>query len=269
LLVILIGNVFNRVGNLTADQAVVQRYMTTPTTKAAKKSVWADVAVSIPWAIVIYFLGTALYVFYKQNPRLINPLLGADGTLPFFIAQQAPTGLSGLIIAGIFAASMSTLEGSIHSVATIYTKDFYGKYRGGLTEKQTYRTAQIATLVLGVIATGIALLLVFLDITSILDVFQELTGLFIGASAGLFMLGIFSVRANGTGALIGAFSSGILLYFVKAYTPVSFWLYSGIGFMSCIVIGYISSLFIKGKKQVQGLTFYTIHEEIENKTKQQ
>jgi SSS family transporter len=264
LFVILLGNVFNRVGNLTADQAVVQRYLTTPTTKEAKKSVWADVAASIPWAIVIYALGTALYVFYKQHPHQVNPSLGIDGTLPLFISQQAPAGLSGLIIAGIFAASMSTLEGSIHSVATIFTKDFYGKYKGHLSERETYRTAQVATVVLGVLATGIALGLVFLDITSILDVFQELTGLFIGASAGLFMLGIFTTRSNGTGALIGALSSGVILYFVKSYTPVSFWLYSGIGFVSCFLIGYICSIFLRGKKQIQGLTYYTIDESIQN-----
>jgi SSS family solute:Na+ symporter len=265
LFVILIGNIFIRLGNLTSDQAVVQRYMTTSNLKQAQRSVWADVAVSIPWAIVIYGLGTALYVFYKQHPDKLNPSIATDGILPMFIAQQAPVGLSGLIIAAIFAASMSTLEGSIHSVATIFTTDFYSRYKKNLTAKQITRVAKITTVVLGAFATGLSIVLVFLDINSILDVFQELTGLFIGASTALFLLGIFTKRANAKGVLIGAFSSGIILYIIKTFTPLSFWLYSAVGFVSCFVIGYLASCFISGRRGLQGLTYYTINDNLKDK----
>ncbi|MBO9154712.1 sodium/solute symporter [Chitinophaga sp. GCM10012297] len=267
LLVILVGNIFIRLGNLTSDQAVVQRYMTTPSLQQARRSVWADVAVSVPWAIVIYGLGTALYVYYKQNPSQLNPAIASDGILPMFIAQRAPVGLSGLIIAAIFAASMSTLEGSIHSVATIFTTDFYGRYKKDITQKHTGRVAKIATVVLGVFATGLSLILVFMDVNSILDVFQEITGLFIGASAALFMLGIFTRRANATGALIGAVSSGLILYLVKTMTPLSFWLYSAIGFLSCCIIGYLASCLFPGKKGLQGLTWYSINDHLKEKEK--
>ena len=265
LFVILIGNLFIRLGNLTSDQAVVQRYMTTSSLSQARKSVWADVAVSIPWAIVIYGLGTALYVFYKQHPDQLNPSIATDGILPMFIAQHAPIGLSGLIIAAIFAASMSTLEGSIHSVATIFTTDFYGKYHKDLSQKQIMRVAKITTIILGAFATGISLVLVFMDIDSVLDVFQEITGLFIGASTALFLLGIFTKRANSTGVLIGAFSSGLILYTIKTFTPLSFWLYSAIGFLSCYIIGYLASCIFKGRKGLQGLTYYTINDNLKEK----
>lgn len=265
LLVILIGNIFIRLGNLTSDQAVVQRYMTTSSLKQAQRSVWADVWVSIPWALVVYGLGTALYIYYKQHPDQLNPSIASDGILPMFIAQRAPVGLSGLIIAAIFAASMSTLEGSIHSVATIFTTDFYARYKKNITQKQTAVTARIATVVLGVFATGLSLVLVYMDVNSILDVFQEITGLFIGASAALFMLGIFTQRANSTGALIGAVSSGLILYLVKTMTPLSFWLYSAIGFLSCYIIGYLASCIFPGKKGLQGLTYYTINDKLKEK----
>ncbi len=265
LFVILIGNVFIRLGNLTSDQAVVQRYMTTNSTRQAQRSVWADVAVSIPWAIVIYGLGTALYAFYKQNPEMLNASIATDGILPMFIAQQAPVGLSGLIIAAIFAASMSTLEGSIHSVATIFTTDFYSRYRKDLTTKQVTRVAKITTVVLGAFATVLSLVLLYMDINSILDVFQEITGLFIGASTALFLLGIFTKKANAKGVLIGALSSGIILYFVKIYTPLNFWLYSAVGFISCYVIGYLASCVISGRRGLQGLTYYTINEHLKDK----
>ncbi len=265
LLVILIGNIFIRLGNLTSDQAVVQRYMTTSSLKQAQRSVWADVAVSIPWALVVYGLGTALYIYYKQHPDQLNPSIASDGILPMFIAQRAPVGLSGLIIAAIFAASMSTLEGSIHSVATIFTTDFYGRYKKNITQKQTAVTARVATVVLGVFATGLSLVLVYIDVGSILDVFQEITGLFIGASTALFMLGIFTRRANSTGVLIGAVCSGFILYLVKTMTPLSFWLYSAIGFLSCYIIGYLASCIFPGKKGLQGLTYYSINDKLKEK----
>jgi SSS family solute:Na+ symporter len=262
LVVILIGNIFIRLGNLTSDQAVVQRYMTTSSLKQARRSVWMDVIVSIPWAIVIYGLGTALYIYYKQHPAELNPSITTDGILPMFIAQNAPYGLSGLIIAGIFAASMSTLEGHIHSVATIFTTDFYGKFKKDLTQKETASVAKITTIVIGAFATGLSIILIFIDVNSILDVFQEITGLFIGASTALFLLGIFTRRANATGALIGAISSGFILYFVKTFTPLSFWLYSAIGFLSCYIIGYLASCIFPGKKGLQGLTYYTINDNL-------
>lgn len=264
LFVILTGNIFIRLGNLTSDQAVVQRYMTTSSLKQAQRSVWADVAVSIPWAIVIYGLGTALYVFYKQHPGQLNPSIATDGILPMFIAQHAPAGLSGLIIAAIFAASMSSLEGSIHSVATIFTTDFYPRYKKNLTAKQSTRVAKTATVVLGAFATGLSLVLLFLDINSILDVFQEITGLFIGASTALFLLGIFTKKANSKGVLIGAFSSGIILYLIKTFTPLNFWLYSAVGFLSCYIIGYLASCIISGRRGLQGLTFYTINDNLKD-----
>jgi Na+/proline symporter len=160
---------------------------------------------------------------------------------------------------------MSALEGSIHSVATIFTTDFYSRFRKDLTQKQVTRVAKITTVVLGAFATGISLVLVFLDINSILDVFQEITGLFIGASTALFLLGIFTKKANATGVLIGAFSSGIVLYLVKTRTPLNFWLYSAVGFISCFIIGYLASCIFPGKRGLQGLTYYTINDNLKDK----
>ncbi len=117
--VVLVGNIFTRLANLTSDQTVVQRYLTTRNEAQARRALWTDVAVSIPWAIIVFLFGTALYVFYKSCPHLLNPAVNTDGIVPFFIAQQLPPILSGLIIAAIFTASMSSLDSSVHSLATV------------------------------------------------------------------------------------------------------------------------------------------------------
>ncbi|WP_344980830.1 sodium:solute symporter family transporter [Compostibacter hankyongensis] len=260
--VILIGNIFNRLGNLISDQAIVQRYMTTKSLKAAQQSLWVDVLVSVPWAIIVYLLGTALYIFYKSHPGLLNPAMPTDGVLPQFISQRAPKGLSGLIIAGIFAASMASIESHIHSLATIFTTDFYARFSRNPSEKRKLVFARSTTAMLGVVATLIALLLLENNIKSILDVFTEMTGLFIGAAAGLFLLGIFTERTNGTGALAGAIGSCVILYFIQTETRINFWLYSAIGFVACFVIGYLCSLLVPGKRSVTGLTIYTLNQKI-------
>lgn len=269
LVVLVVGNIFIRLGNLTTDQAVVQRYLTTPDVREAQKTLWTDVATSIPWAIVVYLLGTALYVYYQQHPAEVGLMLRTDSILPHFVSQNAPFGLSGLIIAGIFAASMSSSESHIHSLATILTTDFY-RYVGparfnhggpaALTPEQTYRVARFFTVALGLLSTGLALSLLYLDIRSLLDFFQELTGLFIGSSAGLFALGMASRRTNATGAMIGAVGSIIALGLVKAYTPLNFWLYSAVGFLVCVVLGYVASLVLSGRSQTEGLTMWSLQE---------
>jgi transporter, SSS family len=258
LMALLIGNIFIRLGNLTSDQAIVQRYMTTKSVEDAKRSLWVDVKVSVPWAIIVYFLGTALYTFYKSHPELLNPSLPADGILPAFIAHTAPSGLSGLIIAAIFAASMSTVESTIHSVATIFTVDLYRRKSETVSPDQTLRVARISTVVLGVLATFLAIALLYFDIKSILDLFTEMTGIFLGASSGLFMLGIFSKKAKSTGALTGAICSSAIIFWIQFYTSINFWFYSAIGMISCYVIGYMTSLFVYGSKNIDQLTIYSL-----------
>ncbi len=260
LVALLIGNIFIRLGNLISDQAIVQRYMTTKSLKDAKRSLWMDVKVSIPWAIIIYLLGTALYTFYKSQPALLNPATPTDGILPHFISHVAPSGLSGLIIAAIFAASMSTIESHIHSVATIFTVDFYQRFSKKSNEKTQLRFARYMTTLLGIIATGLAIALVFIDVKSILDLFTELTGVFLGAAAGLFVLGIFTRKTNSTGAIMGAVGSSILIFIIQSRTNINFWLYSAIGMTACFIIGYITSILFPGKKHTEGLTIFSLNQ---------
>ncbi|MFT4093213.1 MAG: sodium/solute symporter [Niabella sp.] len=265
LIVLLIGNIFIRLGNLISDQAIVQRYMTTKSLGDARKSLWMDVKVSVPWAIIIYLLGTSLYVFYKSHPQLLNPGTPTDGILPHFISHQAPPGLSGLIIAAIFAASMATIESHIHSVATIFTVDFYRRFSKNTTGKKELQFARYTTALLGLLATGLAILLLFIDVKSILDLFTEMTGVFLGAAAGLFVLGIFTEKTNSTGALAGAVASSILILVLQSQTRISFWLYSAIGMTTCFLIGYTISLLFPGRKETEGLTIFTINKKIKQK----
>jgi solute:Na+ symporter, SSS family len=248
--VVLLGNFFSQLIPYTTDQAVVQRYMTATDDRKATRSVWTNAALTIPSSLLFFGVGTALYVFYKFNPGALNPALPADAVFPWFIAQQLPPGVSGLVIAGIFAAAMSTLSSGLNSVATVLVTDFYRRLRRGAPDRFCLKLARGLTLVLGIVSTGTALVMASYPIQSLWDVFLTILGLGGGSVAGVFMLGVFTARANGTGTLVGAGASIFVVYLVQRYTDVHFFLYAVTGVVTCVATGYLASLVIGKKPRV-------------------
>lgn len=154
-------------------------------------------------------------------------------------------GIAGLMVAGIFAAAQSACSASMNSISTAFITDFIKRFNKSTNEKMYLALARIVTLIAGLLGMFLALYLSTHHVVSLWDIFIEILGLFGGVMCGLFMLGIFTKNANGKGALIGAFSSSLIVAFVQHYTPVSFLLYSVIGIVSCFFIGLTSSLFFK------------------------
>jgi len=256
--VVVIGRFFEQFVPYTADQTVVQRYLTTCDEKQAAKSIWTNAILTVPASIIFFGLGTALFVFYKANPGSLEPSLKTDAIFPFFIVQQLPIGISGLLIAGVFAAAMSSLDSSMNSAATAIVTDFYRRFRPDSSDGTRLKLARWLTVILGVTATIVGLLMASYEIKSLWDLFTKILGLFGGSLAGLFALGIFTRRAHGWGALVGAMASAVVLFAVQ-FTSIHFFLYAGIGIAVCFVVGYIASLLIPAKpKDTQGLTIHTI-----------
>lgn len=240
------------------DQVMMQRVLSTKSDKAAGKSVWTLAAIVVPGNLAFYGIGTALYVFYKQNPGNLNPMLSIDSTFPQFIAAELPAGLTGLIIAGIFAASMSTLSACINSVATLVSVDFYERYWKHATQKKSVLLAEVVTVVGGCIGIGTALLLATADIQSALDTSFVLGGLLGGGFAGCYALGMFTKRANWQGTMIGVGTSLVLTLIAWSYDAVHPFFYIFIANLTTIVVGYLASLFFPAPTQsLYGLTIYT------------
>lgn len=255
---ILIGGFFNALVSYSSDQAVIQRYLTTKDEKTAGRGLWVNAALALPAGVMFFGVGTAFYVFYKGHPELLPLGMQNDAVFPLFISQRVPMGLAGVIIAAIFAASMSSLDSSMNSIATAVTTDFYRRFKPNASERSCLRLAKTVTAIVGIAGTVIALVLVAYDIKSLVIFFMKIVGLFGSGLAGLFFLGIFTRRANATGALIGAVVSGFVLYFVSNYTDVSLFFYSFIGFITCFIVGYVTSLAAPGRRSIEGLTFYTM-----------
>jgi SSS family transporter len=228
----------------TTDQAVVQRYLTTSSEKEARKSIWMNGIISIPAGLLIFLMGTFLYVYFRDNPQFLQVGMQNDGIFPLFIADHLPPGVAGLVIAGIYSAAMSSLDSSMHSVSTVITVDFYKRFSTKTTDSTTMKIARWVTVSVGILGTGVAAFMAAYPIASLFFFFQEIVGLFGSALAGVFMLGIFFKKANWVGTLIGAVLSVLSLVLVKYFTPLNFYIYPLIAIPVCVIGGYLASLLI-------------------------
>ena len=241
--VVIVGNFLTQLTTYTSDQVVVQRYLTTPTLQEAKRSIYTNALLVIPATFVFFSVGTALWVFFRHNPEMLNPHGRTDNIFPWYISRQLPAGLAGLVIAGLFAATMSTISSSMNSIATVTTTDFYKYLKPDSTDLQRFRFARWVTLGLGVCGILIAVWLVFLKNGSIWDQYLKLMGMFGGCLAGMFIGGIFFKSINSTGILIGFTLSVVILYVVQAGDHIHFFLYPGVGIFGCIIFGWLFSRF--------------------------
>ncbi len=253
--VVVVGSLFNNLIPYTADQAVIQRYMTTRDEKQAARSIWTNAFLTLVATALFFGLGSALFAFYRTRPQLLDPGMPADGIFPLFMAQQLPAGVLGLVVAGLLSASMS---GGINAIATALTTDLYRRFRPEAPDARCLRMAVGLTGALGLAATAAALVLAASDIRSVWDTFLTFLGLFGGSLAGLFALGILTRRAHGAGAVVGAAAGAAATFAVQSLTPVSFFLYAGTGIVTCFVAGYLASLVLPGRpRDLAGLTLYT------------
>src|SRR5690606_31463522 len=122
-----------------------------------------------PASIIFFGVGTALWVYFKHHPAEVNPFGRTDDIFPGFITNQLPSGLSGLVIAGVFAATMSTISSSMNSMATVITKDFFVLLRPNSSDKKQFNFARITTVCLGLMGAIVSIYIASLQNSSIWD----------------------------------------------------------------------------------------------------
>ena len=244
-----LGSIALNIAPYTTDQAVIQRYLTTPTEQEARKSIWLNGLLAIPAGLLIFSMGTFLYVYFKGHPELLNVGMENDGIFPLFIANQLPAGISGLVIAGIFSASMSSLDSSMHSISTVVTVDFYQRFTRETSDAVSLKVARWVTVIVGILGTILAGFMALYPVTSLFFLFQEFVGLFGSALAGVFILGIFTRKTHGYGALAGGLISVLVLVYLKYYTALNFYIYPLVGIPVCVISGYVLSFIIPGRSR--------------------
>ncbi|MEM0898027.1 MAG: hypothetical protein AAGJ79_14215, partial [Verrucomicrobiota bacterium] len=250
--VIFLGFLFASLPSYTAGQDVVQRYVTTPSEEAAARSLWLNIPMTFFGSLLFFFLGAALYAFYKTQPALLDPTLERnDGILPFFILQNLPAGLAGLIVAGIFAAAQSTISSSLNSVATAFTTDFYGRvFKPKSSDQKRLAVARKVVILLGVIGIGIASWIAASGTKSVFDAYNTFIGMALGPVAGIFFLGVFTKRPTGSAGLVGAlvgFASVLFVHFLRESGQLDLWpvLNGIISFTITVLAGVFAGFFTR------------------------
>ncbi|MBQ6283847.1 MAG: sodium/solute symporter [Bacteroidales bacterium] len=237
---VLIATVFTNITTYGTDQTVVQRYLTTSTEKQARKSVYTNAFLSVPATLLFFFVGTAIYVFFKARPSELSlGITDPDAILPWYVSLHIPTGALGLVIAGIFAAAMSTISASMNSAATAYITDIHSKVT---KSAPSLKMAKTATLVIGLVGIAFALMMATWDVKSLWDEFSKILGILLGGLGGLFLLGFLCPKANSTGAVAGLIAGIVVQLFVTRTQSVHLLLYSSVGFVTCFVVGLLVSL---------------------------
>lgn len=240
--VVILGGFFSNLITSGSDQTMVQRYLTTATEGEARRSVWTFALLAIPATLIFFTIGTSLYLYYMKYPEDLNPVIeNEDAIFPWYIVTQLPAGMSGLLVAGIFSAAMSSLSSSMNSVSTAFITDFYRRFSWG-NARSELMMARVSTLTFGLIGVLFAVMMASREIQSLWDQFQLYVGLFAGGLGGLFLLGMTVSRANGRGAVAGLFLSGVIQYGLMMYTQMHVLLFAATGFLSCFILSWGMSL---------------------------
>jgi SSS family transporter len=238
------------------DQPIIQRVFSAPLHEVRRVSAM-EVSCGILIGILSNVLGIAIFSYFRAHPEQFSPTAQNDQIVPLFVTQAMPPGFAGMVIAAIFASAMATVASAMNSVATIYTEDFYPKIRPKATDKQRLRTLKITSYVVGIIGTSMALLLAGTNPKSLMVVWSQIVSLMGGGVVGVYSLGMFTKRVNGFGAVCGAIASIVITLAVKLYTPLHWSTYMPIAILSCMVVGYLCSMFSPQTKNLDGLTVYS------------
>ena len=258
--VVLIYGLFINLQNYGIDQNYIQRYMTASSDAEAKKSALYGGLLYVPVSLLFLFIGTALFSYYTANPGLLPADIPADKVFPYFIVNGLPTGLTGLLIASVFAAGMSTISTSVNSSATVILNDYFKRSaddNGG--DAKSMKILYGSSFLFSVFSIIVAIAMI--NVQSALETWWKLASIFSGGMLGLFLLGYFSKKVKTTSAIIGVVA-GVIVIGWMSLSPIFFtgdslqplaspfhsYLSIVFGTAAIFVVGFLVGIFINRKK---------------------
>ncbi|MEP4531678.1 MAG: sodium:solute symporter [Cyclobacteriaceae bacterium] len=273
--VMAINGVFYAIQKYGTDQTIVQRYLTAKSDKDAIKASLMGVLMSVPvWALFM-FIGTALFGYYQISGASLPDGIRSDAVFPHFIMTELPAGVVGLVLAGLLAAAISSLDSDLNCLSAIFMEDYYLRFNPNANQKKQMLISKLIIIVAGIGSILIALYYVSQDGKGVLGLVFKLYAIFSGGIAGLFLLGIFTSRANRMGTYIGIIASILFTaYAVITSTPMPIggedrllidfgafnfthhkYMLGVYSHFVLFVVGYLASLFFKKPDNIEGLTY--------------
>lgn len=253
---LLLGGFVLSMAPVTTDQAIIQRLFTTKSARDCRQSIIVQSVIVVPISFTLYLAGVALFVYYQGRPGHLAGLANPDAVMPFFAVHELPAGLSGLIIAAIFGASMAVMSAGINSLTTATTVDFYQRlFRPQASPERLAVVGRVGTAVWGLAMTGLALFAGRLG--ELVNAYNLVSSHISGPLLGIFLLAVLNKRATPAGALIGAGAGLTAVSLVSSLTKWSFFYLAPIGLLATFVTGHVASLFMRppAAEKVLGLVY--------------
>lgn len=235
----LLGGTFMLIAAYGTDQSEIQRFLTTKSPRHANLALGASIIGQAVVGLLLFFVGTSLFAYYTVFADRGG--LGSPGNeiFPRFIVEEMPSGLTGLVLAGLLAACMSTISSVLNSLATVMVTDLLPRWQrlhGEETDAAALSRARLWTIAFGVLTTAIA---VFGDrFGNLLDATNRVINLFSGSLVGIFLLGMLVPSAGGRGGTRGLLSGLFAALALQFATNVSFMWFSVVSAFIAFTVGW-------------------------------
>jgi SSS family solute:Na+ symporter len=243
----IIGGAFLSMASHGTDQIIVQRLLTVKTLRGSRKAlIGSGLAVIIQFAIFL-FIGLLLYAYYGGASLDALQLGKADEIFPKFIIESMPSGLAGIIIAGLLAAAMSTLSGSVNSLSSATINDIYKPYFSrASTESRDLFLSRMSSLFWCALLVGVAIFFITNTSKALVELALSITSVTYGGLLGAFLLGVLFKGIRQRDAIAG-FTAGILvMVLVFTQTNIVWTWYTFIGTCTTLAAGNLSRLLHRG-----------------------
>ena len=239
----LVGGSFLTMASHGTDQLLVQRLLGCRTRWDAQRALMLDASLIVLQFAFFLVLGLCLYAFYGGQEIAALGLRSSDEVFPKFIVERLPSGLAGLVIAGVLASAMGTLSSSISSLASASFLDLFRPLRRGreLSASQEVAWSRVFTFSWGVVLIGGAML--FTDTRSAaVELGLKIASITYGGLLGVFFLGLFFRRASERDAFVG-FGAGLAAMVAVLYgTSIDFTWHTLIGCLATLIAANLSAL---------------------------
>ena len=234
----ILGGAFLSMASHGTDQLIVQRLLSIKNLKEARKAIVGSGIVVILQFVIFMLVGAALFAYYgKLNIR-------SDEIFPKFIIENIPSPFSGVIIAGLFAAAMSTLAGSISALSSSTMLDIFQAFKKNRDVKNDLKISRLFTIFWAVMLIFAALIFMNSPQT-VVELALSIASFTYGGLLGTFMLGLFVKRAKQEDA-IAAFTGGIFIMVTVISLKLTAWAwYTIIGVTATILLGTFLSFLNK------------------------
>ncbi|WP_347861491.1 sodium:solute symporter [Salimicrobium sp. PL1-032A] len=256
------GGFFLHAAYFGTDQSQIQRVLTSKSIRESKLSLVLSGVLLIPQMLLFLLIGVLLYIYYQYagDPNINN----LNELFPRFVVNELPVGISGLIMAGVFAAAMSSLDSALNSLSAVSVRDFYAKFfRKNASEQHYLKASRYATVFWGIYATIFAFFAG--NLGPVIEAVNKVGSYFYGALLGVFILAIFTRRVNGSGAFIGVIAGMASVWAVTVFADIS-WLWNNlVGAVVAIITGTLVSKLFKAPSadKVEDLTINFKKEEVQ------